>query len=158
MKTSLILFTLAVLALCLSIHDAHAAAVNLQTCAVTPTLGGVMGCPAVSMTFAPVSSTTLVRSQINAVQGWRPFGSLAANDQVYAADGNWHALSTIQPALQAITPPPPPVVVPAPLSVTQDVLITLVGGQAPQAVMFSQVPVPACFTIGPAPSKQVCLP
>jgi hypothetical protein len=150
-----------VLILCLGLLllavSAHAA-VNLQTCSVTPTLGGVMGCPSASMTFTPVSSTSLVRSQVNSIQGWRPFNTLAASDEVYTADGTWHTLSSIQPALQPITPVPLPVIVPPPANLTQDVLITLVGGNAPQAVMFAGVPVPACFSIGPAPSKQVCLP
>jgi hypothetical protein len=98
-----IFLVLGLLFLAVSAH----AAVNLQTCSVTPTSGGVMGCPTVSMTFTPVSSTSLVRSQVNSIQGWRPFNTLAANDEVYTADGNWHTLSSIQPALQPITPAPP---------------------------------------------------
>jgi len=137
---------------------AAGAAVNLQTCTVTPTSGGLIGCPLPSVVFAPVSPTTLVRSQVAGVQGWRPFSALKPVDSVVSADGQWHTLSSITPALQPSTTPSPPVIVPPPPSLTQDVLITLVGGTAPQSVVFSGVSVPACFAIGPVPAKQVCLP
>src|SRR5882757_3614686 len=134
------------------------AAVNLQTCTVPPTSGGLIGCPTASVSFAPVTSTTLVRSIVANAQGFRAFNSLKSSDIVYAQDGQWHTLSSITVALQPTSTPPPPVVVPPPPSLTQDVLITLVGGTAPQSVVFSGVSVPACFAIGPQPAKQVCLP
>lgn len=157
MKHWIIVIALGLLFVSLKSH----AAVNLQTCSGTLAPGaGLLGCPQLSLGFTPVSPKTLVRSIVDNTQGFRAFGSLSSADQVYAADGNWHVLSTIQPALQPITPAPPtpapPVVVPPPASLTQDVLITLVGGKAPQSVIFSGVPVPACFSIGS--SKQVCLP
>lgn len=94
---------------------AHSAALNLQTCTVTPTTGGIAGCPAANALFGPVAPTTLVRSQptSNGPQGWRAFSSLKSTDQVYAQDHAWHTLSTVQPSL-AQTPAPgsPPVVTP----------------------------------------------
>lgn len=135
---------------------AAGAAVNLQTCTVTPTSGGVAGCPTANLAFAPVSPSSWVRSVVNGTQAFRPFSTLKPADTVWT--GSWQPLSAITPALQPSTPVPAPVVVPPAPSLTQDVLITLVGGTAPQSVVFSGVSVPACFAIGPAPAKQVCLP
>jgi hypothetical protein len=141
------------------------AAVNLQTCTVTPTSGGVMGCPEGSYGFAAVSPSSLVRSQVNRIQGWRAFNSLSSTDQVYASDYAWHSLGSITPALQTTspsTPPvtPPPVVIPPTGLLVQSVTITLVGGQAPQAVVFSAVASPACFALSTptGPYKQICMP
>lgn len=101
---------------CAIAQDAKAAApLNLQTCIITPTTGGVAGCPFADVLLAPVGPTSLVRSTVNNAQGWRPFSSLHALDQVYAADGAWHVLGTITPALQPSTPLPPPVVTTPPM-------------------------------------------
>lgn len=120
-------------------HSAHAAAVNLQTCTVTPTSGGVAGCPSVDVTYAPVSATTLVRSQVNNIQGWRAFSTLLPNDQVYAADGSWHVLGGLTVARSApappVTTPPaqnPPTVVSVPPQVwTCTTTVTLVTCTSP---------------------------
>lgn len=154
MKTLCALVAAFLLTMCAVSHAATA--VNLQTCAVTPTTGGLMGCTVTR--FAPVAPETLVRSIVNGGQGWRAFSTLTPSDTVYASDGTWHALSALTVALQPTSTPPPTQVVPPPPSLTQDVLITLVGGTAPQSVVFSGVSVPACFAIGPPPAKQVCLP
>jgi len=155
LASMLILF----LAALVTITVMAATPVNLQTCSATLSPdAGLLGCPQPSVSFAPVSSTTLVRSIVANAQGFRAFNSLKSSDTVYAQDGQWHTLSSITPALQPTSILPPPVVVPPPPSLTQDVLITLVGGTAPQSVVFSGVNVPACFAIGSAPAKQVCLP
>lgn len=89
--------------------------VNLQVCLTAPTSsspGNVAGCPAGSFLFAPVAPDSLVRSQVNHAQGWRPFKTLQPADQAYAADGTWHALSTITAALAPTSGVPPPVVTP----------------------------------------------
>ncbi len=90
-----------------------ATAVNLQVCTVTPGASGLIGCPAASVTFAAVTPTSLVRSQVNGVQGWRAFANLQPVDQVVAQDGAWHALGSLTVAM--LTPPPvtiPPVTTP----------------------------------------------
>lgn len=95
-----------------AVVPAHAATLTLQTCAAVPTTGGVAGCPSASVAFTPVAPTSLVRSQVHGVQGWRAFSNLAPADEVYAADGAWHVLSTITAALAPTSPVPPPVVTP----------------------------------------------
>lgn len=113
MKTLCALVAAFLLAMCAVSHAATS--VNLQTCTVTPTSGGLIGCPTASVSFAPVAPTTLVRSQVAGAQGWRPFSTLKPTDSVVSADGQWHVLSSITPALQPTSPPPvviPPVVPP----------------------------------------------
>lgn len=135
-----------------------ATAVNLQTCTVTPTTGGLMGCPTADVVFAPVAPTTLVRSAVSGSQGWRAFSTLAPADSVVLNDGTWHALSTLTVAQAPSTPPTPPVtpppVVPPPVPTTQDVTITSQDLPA-QPVVFKAAPVPACFTVN---AKQICVP
>lgn len=91
---------------------AHAATVNLQVCTVTPGSGGLVGCPAASVAFAAVMPTSLVRSQVNGVQGWRAFANLTPVDQVVSQDGAWHALSTLTVATVPVSTPIPPVTTP----------------------------------------------
>lgn len=133
-----------------AVCTAHAATpVNLQQCAVTPTTGGLLGCPTASVTFGPVSPSTLVRSGVNSAQGWRVFSSLNSADSVYAQDGSWHILSTITPALGSTPPPVTP-----PATATQSVVITSLDN--PQMIVtFTGVPVPGCFTLNTA---KVCTP
>lgn len=94
---------------------------NLQVCTTTPGSGGLVGCPLANVSFAPVSAASRVRSQVNAVQGWRAFSSLTASDAVYAQDGAWHTLSTITPALTSI----PPVSTPPACAPTPDVYVPM---------------------------------
>ena len=135
--------------------------VNLQQCSVTPSTGGLIGCPTANVSFAPVAPTTLVRSQVAGAQAWRAFSTLQPADLVVSsADGGWHALSSITPALlpvstppPVVTPPvtPPPVVTPPP---TQNVVITSLDN--PQLIVtFSGVPNPGCFMVG---ATKVCVP
>jgi|ERR1700761_2365985 len=87
--------------------------VNIQSCAVAPSSSvGLMGCPTTSVKFAPVSPTTLVRSAVNGIQGWRAFNTLQPADLVVPqTDGQFHALSTVSVATTApvtpVTPTPP---------------------------------------------------
>lgn len=109
----IILATLIAALMALHAPARAATSVNLQVCTVTPGAGGLIGCPAASVTFAAVTPTSLVRSQVNGVQGWRAFANLQPADQVVAQDGAWHALSTLTVAIS--TPPPvtvPPVTTP----------------------------------------------
>lgn len=132
-----------------------AAAVNIQSCTVTPTTGGLLGCPTGNAVFVPVGPTTLVRSAVNGAQGWRAFNTLQPADQVYT--GAWVTLSTISVAQSSAPPPvPPPPVVPPPVvpPPTQSVVITSTDN--PQLVVtFTGIPTPGCFTIN---AKQVCVP
>jgi hypothetical protein len=89
-----------------------ATAVNLQVCTVTPGSSGLIGCPAANVAFAAVTPTTLVRSQVNGVQGWRAFANLQPADMVVSADGAWHALSTLTVATVPTSTPIPPVTTP----------------------------------------------
>lgn len=107
-----LLILLSLMVWCALAQGAQAAdSLTLQTCAVTPSPAtaalGLMGCPAASMSFGPVSSTLLVRSIHDNTQGWRAFGSLASTDQVYANDYAWHVLSSITPTLQPPSTGPP---------------------------------------------------
>ena len=98
---------------CAAVPSHAATAVNIQTCAVTPTSGGLVGCPTAQVNFEPVSPTTLVRSQVGGIQGWRAFSTLTPADSVVSqADGGWHVLSTITVALQPTTTPTQPVTPP----------------------------------------------
>ena len=103
---------------CAAVPSRAATAVNIQTCAVAPTTGGLVGCPTAQVNFEPVAPTTLVRSQVGGIQGWRAFSTLTSVDSVVSqADGGWHVLSTITVALQPPTTPtqpitPPPVIPP----------------------------------------------
>lgn len=80
--------------------------VNLQQCSVTPSTGGLIGCPTANISFGPVAPTTLVRSQVNGAQAWRAFNTLQPADLVVTPDGAWHTLSAITPALVVIPTPP----------------------------------------------------
>lgn len=116
MKHSLILLCLLVASL--YARSSHAS-VNLQTCAVTPTSGGLVGCPNASVSYTPVSSATLVRSQVAGVQGWRPYSTLNPADMVVAqSDGSWHALGSLAVATATSTPPITPVPPTPPVPVT----------------------------------------
>ena len=139
------------------------AAVNLQTCTVTPGAPlptSLLGCPPPNVSFAAVAPTTLVRSSVSGQQGWRAFSTLKPADLVVSGiDGGWHPLSTLTVALlmtptpPVVTPPPvtPPVVPPA-----QSQSVTITSTDAPQmSVKLTGLPVPACFTIG---TKTVCTP
>jgi len=147
-----ILLACFVAALTCAASIAHAAnAVNLQTCAVTPTTGGLVGCPTAQVNFAPVAPTTLVRSQINGVQGWRAFSTLTPADSVVSqADGSWHVLSSITVALQPAPTPPPPAVPPpvtAPPIVLSNITVSVDGQTAFEPVVFMQLPGGSCFTL-----------
>lgn len=145
--------------LLLACSSVLAAPVNLQTCTVAPTTGGVAGCPTASLIAAPVTPTTWTRSIVNNIQAFRPFSTLKPADFVWA--GSWQPLGSITPALATIPPVTiPPVVTPPVTPQVQDVTITLVGALAPQSVVFSGVASPACFALNvpAAPPKQICLP
>ena len=82
--------------------------VKLEVCTVTPTIGGVSGCPNASAVFAAVSPTSLVRALVNGGQGWHQYSTLPPDAQVVPnTDYGWHTLSSLTVAM---VPPAPPVV------------------------------------------------
>lgn len=96
-------------------HAAGASATNVQVCTSAPVGSvGLMGCITGNVVFQMPQPTSLVRSQVKGVQGWRAFNTLAPTDLVYAQDGQWHAVSTLGTGVPqqppATTPPvtPPP--------------------------------------------------
>jgi hypothetical protein len=147
---------------CASAATHAATAVNLQTCAVTPTAGGLVGCPTAQVNFSPVAPTTLVRSSVNGVQGWRAFSTLTPTDLVVAApDFGWHALNTITVALQPPTTPTPPVTPPVtpPPIVLSNITLTVDGQTAFEPVVFMQLPGGSCFTLSDGVhTAHACMP
>lgn len=151
---------LAAIMLCVAVASTHAAVpITLQTCAAPPTTGGVMGCQQVL--FAAVAPTTLVRSSVTGVQGWRAFSTLQKADSVYAQDGSWHVLSSITPALLAPPVVIPPVVTPPPAATP--VKYTVSWQKNAQEALTSEFSLPSnvtqCFTVAAGThSAQICLP
>jgi len=99
--------------LMLGLLSLHAHAAPVQICKTIPTGStGLMGCPPGSVVFDTPAPSSLVRSQVSGVQGWRMLSTLAPADLVYTGV-SWVSLSaSSQP--QTGTPisviPQPPVV------------------------------------------------
>lgn len=145
-----IIFSYLLLLACSSVLAATP--VNLQTCTVVPTTGGIAGCPSANAVMGPVAPSSWVRSIVGGQQAFRPFSTLTPADYVWA--GSWQLLGSITPALQSTSTPPPVVTPPVQPPATQSVVITSVDAPS-TSVTFTNIPVPGCFTLN---TTRVCIP